>query len=114
MLYFVLLSPLVLKVLFFIGRTVTYVVSTVMHIVWTIVAWPVMFVRNVGMHGALGEGSDRACAAAAATRVAAVAVATKFSLASTLTLAWPLPARRWTRCSKVDESGAGSRCLSVE
>lgn len=63
-LYFVLLSPLVLKVLFFIGRTATYVVSTVMHIVWTIIAWPVMFVRNVGhaWRARGGFGSGRAAA----------------------------------------------------
>lgn len=63
-LYFVLLSPVVLEVLFFIGRSVSYIVSTVIHIVWTVVVWPIMFARNVGhaWRARGGLGFNRAAA----------------------------------------------------
>lgn len=48
MLYFTLCSPFVLELLLLIWRTVGYVVSLTVHIVWSIVILPVMMVRNVG------------------------------------------------------------------
>lgn len=47
-LYFTLCSPFVLEALFFITRTVGFIVSWTAHAVLSVVTWPIMLFRNIG------------------------------------------------------------------